>query len=188
MLPMIICAIESPEDRDLMTAFYLQHRDYLYQQARKYLPNAQDAEDIVHDALACIIRRLEVFRSLHSQQQLVYAKVTVRNLVYAQQKRSGRLDVVSVDEFGLDIPADENSLPESITAERQRREKIQSIWNETDAEDRLLLEQKYILKWSDAELAERLGIQPQSVRMRLTRAKRNIARQMEEKGFLSAQW
>jgi len=188
MLPMIICAIESPEDRDLMTAFYLQYRDYLYHQALKYQSNAQDAEDIVHDALACIIRNLEVFRGLHSQQQLVYAKVTVRNLVYAQQKRSAHFDVVSVDAFSLDIPVDENSLPENVTADRQRREKIQSIWNETDAEDRLLLEQKYILKWSDAELAERLGIQTQSVRMRLTRAKRNLARQMEEKGFLATQW
>ena len=54
--------------------------------------------------------------------------------------------------------------------------------------ERLLLEQKYILKWSDEDLAARFGIKTQSVRMRLTRAKRRIIQLMKEHGFLISEW
>lgn len=188
MMPMLIAAVESPEDRDLMTIFYLRCRDTLYRQAQRYFQEPQDAEDIVHDALSRIIDNIAVFRTLEPTQQLVYAKVTVRNLAYTIQKRKAHFDVVAFDAVEPNLSADENTLPENIAADRQKREKINSIWHEIDIEDRLLLEQKYILKWSDADLAQHLGIQPQSIRMRLTRAKRNIVRQMEEKGFSLSQW
>lgn len=55
-------------------------------------------------------------------------------------------------------------------------------------EERLLLEQKYVLGWSDNELASMLGIQPQSVRMRLTRAKRKAIQLMKEQGFQISEW
>jgi len=188
MLPVMICTIENTEDRDLMSSFYLQYRDYMYREARKYLANSEDAEDIVHDALVRIIDKIEVFRTLQPQQQLVYAKVTIRNLAYILQKRRAHFDVVSFDDMARDMPVDEQSMPEDIVELWLMREKVNSIWRETDIEDRLLLEQKYILKWTDQQLAEQLGIQPQSVRMRLTRTKRSIVRQMEEKGFMVSQW
>jgi len=119
---------------------------------------------------------------------LVYAKVTIRNLAYILQKRRAHFDVVSFDDMARDMPVDEQSMPEDIVELWLMREKVNSIWRETDIEDRLLLEQKYILKWTDQQLAEQLGIQPQSVRMRLTRTKRSIVRQMEEKGFMVSQW
>ena len=188
MLPMIICAIETPEERDLMTAFYLQNRGYLYAQAQKYLPNPQDAEDIVHDALVKIIDHMDVFKSLQPAQQLLYARTTVKHLACSLCRRENRVPKVPFEEV-LPVPvAEESQQPENILQSNQRREKIRSIWENLEGEERLLLEQKYILRWSDAELAKYLDIQPQSVRMRLTRAKRNMVRQMEEKGFLPSQW
>ena len=38
------------------------------------------------------------------------------------------------------------------------------------------------------ELAERLGVKPQSVRMMLTRAKRKVIRLMQEQGFQFSDW
>ena len=88
----------------------------------------------------------------------------------------------------LPVPAaEESGQPENILQAHQKKEKIFSIWHSLDGEKRLLLEQKYILRWSDEELANQLGIQPQSVRMRLTRTKRNLVRWMEEKGFAFTQ-
>ena len=188
MLPMIICAIETPEDRDLMTEFYLKHRAYLYAQAKKYLQNPQDAEDTVHDALVKLIDHMDVFRALQPIQQLVYARITVKHLACSLCRQQNRFDLVAFDET-LHVPAaEEDGQPENILQSNQKKEKIRSIWQSLEGEERLLLEQKYILRWSDEELAKYLDIQPQSVRMRLTRAKRNVAHHMEALGFLPSQW
>lgn len=188
MLPMLICAIENVEDRDMMTDFYLRYRAYLFHLAQKYLNKSENAEDIVHDALACILNMMDVFRELQPGQQLVYAKVTIKNLAYSYLRRCNQTDTVSFDAMELELPMYEDSSPETVVMKKQMQEKIVDIWRQLDTEDRLLLEQKYILQWTDEKLAARLGIQPQSVRMRLTRAKRKIARQMSEKGFEAVQW
>ena len=65
---------------------------------------------------------------------------------------------------------------------------IRNIWCCLERDTRMLMEQKYILRWSDEELAEILGIQPQSVRMRLTRAKRELMAQLQKNGFHLDDW
>ena len=70
----------------------------------------------------------------------------------------------------------------------QRNARLREIFVTLPVEDRLLLEEKYILLWTDAEIAKTLNIQPNSVRMRLTRAKRRIAKALTEQGFLLSEW
>lgn len=48
-----------------------------------------------------------------------------------------------------------------------------------DENTRWLLEARYILDYSDGELARELGVKPDSVRMALTRARRKARRLME---------
>lgn len=184
MLPIIISAIESPEDRDLMTDFFLQYRGLMYNEAQKYLNTPEDVEDIVYDALAKIIDKMETFRDLKHWQRVQYALTTVRNLAYILLKRSNRFAFVSFDELEYEIPANEGSSPEQTVEEQLLRTHITQIWNEIDLDDRAILEQKYILHWTDDELAKSLSIQPQSVRMRLTRAKRKILKEMQKRGLV----
>jgi len=67
-------------------------------------------------------------------------------------------------------------------------EYIRNIWCGLECDARMLMEQKYILHWSDEELAEILGIKPQSVRMRITRAKRELMAQLQKNGFHLDDW
>ena len=57
---------------------------------------------------------------------------------------------------------------------------LAKIWADLDARTRYILESRYILEKSDAEIAEELQISPQSVRMSLTRARRAARKMMEE--------
>ena len=186
MLPVIISAIESPEDRDLMTEFYLKSNSRLYAEARKYLSNPEDVEDVVLEALAKIIDKMDTFRALVPKQRMLYALTTVRNLSYILTKRKNLYTMIPFETIDYEIEADEST--ESIVEQKLRHEQIATLWQALDLEDRRLLEQKYILKWSDMELAEGLGIKTQSVRMRLTRAKRNIMAQLQKTGFQIADW
>ena len=86
------------------------------------------------------------------------------------------------------LTMDENLLPESIVSRGIQLDQLRKIWAQIPVGDRLLLEQKYILKWTDQELASILGIQPQSVRMRLTRAKRRVIELLKAQGFHISDW
>ena len=184
MLPIIISSIESPEDRDLMTDFFLQYRGLMYNEAQKYLNTPEDVEDIVYEALAKVIDKMETFRDLKHWQRVQYALTTVRNLAYILLKRSNRFTFMSFDELEYEIPANEGSSLEQTVEEQLLRTQIKQIWNEIDLDDRLILEQKYILRWTDEELAMNLSIKPQSVRMRLTLAKRKVLKEMQKRGLV----
>ena len=61
---------------------------------------------------------------------------------------------------------------------------LQAIWSQLSKEDQLLLEGKYLLEYSDPELAQLLGCQSASVRMKLTRARRRAQKLLKKEGVL----
>ena len=188
MLPIVTCAIESPEDHDVITDFFIKNRLLLYTEARKYLSVQEDVEDVVYEAIARIIDKMDVFRDLLPIQQQQYGKVIVRNLSFSLLKKRARFTTVPFEDVDNYLLIDEDQLPDNLVLQQMKLEQMRSIWALMPVEERLLLEQKYILKWSDEDLAARFGIKTQSVRMRLTRAKRRIIQLMKEHGFLISEW
>ena len=64
---------------------------------------------------------------------------------------------------------------------RERQQKLAATWLNIPEDDRMLLEGKYLLGLSDGELAELAGCKSNSVRMKLTRARRNALKIMLDK-------
>ena len=73
----------------------------------------------------------------------------------------------------------ETSLGERIIFEEQK-DRLMQIWGSLPEEDQLLLEGKYILGYKDTELADMLGCKKDSIRMKLTRARRRAFQLMTE--------
>ena len=188
MFPIITCAIECPEDHDIILAYFQKNKLLLYAEARKYFSNQEDVEDIVYESLVRIMDHMEKFRSLLPQERIQYGRAIVRNLSYIQLKRQSRFTMVPFEDVDTYLVVEENQLPENVVFTKTRLAQIRQIWVQMPVEDRLLLEQKYVLDWSDKDLAAILGIKPQSVRMRLTRAKRNIIQLLKEQGFQFSDW
>ena len=71
--------------------------------------------------------------------------------------------------------------PEELVAQAAKLEldALAQVWPRLDENTRWLLEARYILDYSDGELARELGVKPDSVRMALTRARRKARRLME---------
>lgn len=188
MLPIIISSIEDPQDRDLMSEFYISHKECLYSEAWKYMKHAEDVEDMVFEALVRIIDKMDVFRDLQPKQRLVYAVTAVRNLCYIYLNRSNLHPMVSFDALEVERPLEGSESLEDLTQRRLLSEQVRQVWSALSEQERMLLEQKYILRWSDEELSNALGIQPQSVRMRLTRVKRSIIKKLKSRGVVLADW
>lgn len=188
MLPIIISSIENPQDRDLMSEFYTTHKGRMYAEAWKFMNQAEDVEDMVFEALTRIIDKMDVFRDLLPKQRIVYAVTAVRNLCYIHLTRSNLYTMVSFDALEVEHPQEDCVSLETMMERKLLNEKVRLVWSALSTDERMLLEQKYILRWSDDELAKELNIQPQSVRMRLTRAKRSIIKQLKSQGFDLADW
>lgn len=168
---------------DSVTTFYLKHKNFLFREAWKYLSQPEDVEDIVCETLSRILENAEKFHSMHPTQQLQYARVIVRNLSYHHLRRSSYFTMVPFEDVDVYLPIEKEEEPDSLASRKLQITKIRNVWAKVSPEDRLLLEQKYILGWSDAVLAAGLDVKPQSVRMYLTRAKRRTAKLMREEGI-----
>lgn len=173
---------------DSVTAFYMQHKHLLFQEAWKYLTQLEDVEDVVCETLARLLENIEKFHSMAPAQQIRYAKVIVRNLSYQLLKRSNYFTMVPFEDMDFYLPANEEEEPEPHLERSHKLAQIRKVWSKVSPEDRLLLEQKYILGWSDEAICRGLGIQPQSVRMYLTRVKRRTAKLMREEGLHIEDW
>ncbi len=188
MLPSMIASIESPADRELMIEFYKNHSGLMYKEARKHLEVREDVDDIVYEALAKIIDKMDVFRKLEPLQRVQYALTTTRNLSYILRKRNSLFTFVPYDTVDFDILPDSGLLPEAAVAKQQAVDQLKRVWQQLESDDRMLLEQKYLLQWENVEIARQLGIRTDSVRMRLTRAKRRLMGELTRQGITLADW
>ena len=179
MLP-IIASIECPADRDLMEDYYEKHIKLLFSEAHKHLSNPQDIEDIVSEALTRIIGKMDVFRTLTAGQRIRYGIVTVRNLCYTHMRKNNQPFMLSLDDI-CELPDSET--PESMAEHREQEQQMREILASLDQDDRMLLEQKHILCWTDQEIAELYGVKTDSIRTKVSRARHNLLVQIEARNY-----
>ena len=177
---LIICAIENPEDCELMTLFYDKYHLLVYKEVRKYWNTNEDVEDVVQETYVRLIDKMDTFRTLKRQQQIHYALTTARNLSLSLLTRNGKLPTVPL-ENAFSFPDLETDDLENLVDKKNVAVQIRTIWNDIPIQDRMILEQKYYLEWSNDIIANSLDIQPQSVRMYLTRAKRKLLSELNKR-------
>ena len=174
---------KSADDSTYVQMFYKAYHKLLYREARKYLNSTEDIDDIVQDSVVKLIENLDTIRSLSPNRQVSYAVTVTRNLAINLLIRQKRITLESLDELEPYVK-DSNDL-EAQVGHHEKLQLFHTVWKQMPTDIRLLLEQKYILGQADAEIAADLGTRPESVRMRLTRAKRIAAKELLKNGFIT---
>ena len=182
MLALISATIENPDDREFMTQFYLEYERLMYATVRKRITDPEAAKDIVQECVVRLIPKIAVLRRQTRCINASYVVSTVRNTTINYMRKQGRTDgrccsLKEQDEQDMVMPGP--SLDERIILEEQK-DRLMQIWSNLPDEDQLLLEGKYILGYKDAELADMLGCKKDSIRMKLTRARRRAFQLMTE--------
>lgn len=172
MIPLFILAIEDDADRVFMINLYEQCQKSMYYQALDILHDHGEAEDAVHDALLKLMGRIPALRSLPKSQILPYAiastKTTAIDRWRSRNKvRVGANDCISDDRSGT---AEEH---EKAFINMERVDILSRGLEKLSESDRDILKYRYLLDMGDEEIARVLGIKPSSVRMCLTRARKN---------------
>lgn len=124
-----------------------------------------------------LIDHLDTLRRLEPEGLAGYIAAACRHTAYNAVRDSSRHPWLPLD-GGPEVP-DERQEVEDRVLRRLELDALAQVWPRLDENTRWLLEARYILDYSDGELARELGVKPDSVRMALTRARRKARRLME---------
>ncbi len=176
----MLSAIEDTGDREFMLKLYETHKGLMMATALRYTSERTAAEDIVHDGVVKLIEKVPLLRSMEPQVLTGYIAAAIRNTAISYLRSQG---TVQRHRTTLNEEAwDETALTLDELAElTEHREALIRAWPRLREEDRFVLEGKYLLELSDRELAQRLGCEESSVRMKLTRARRRAYQLATEK-------
>jgi len=165
-----IC-VDTESDHAFMDAFCDAYTGFMYHIASKYTASHEDREDIVQEASIRLVKNVSALRRTPQEKILKYITLTVRATYLDMQKHKWNL-VIPVDDQALEELLCEVLLEEKTFAEVSAKLDVERLKNELPTKDWILLEGKYLLDLTWEELGALVGVNPASVRMMLSRARK----------------
>lgn len=180
--------IDDLDDQQFMSELYAQYRCLMYRKAIERLSDPQDLDDLIQDCLEHLIKNVATLRMLDDNALTSYIVTTVRNtatnLAKHHEVQSRHVFLTDFEEEG---PADSALLPEDILLSNEYSTAFAKVFASLSEEDQILLRGKYELELDDAELAAILGCAANSIRMKLTRARRRAMNRLLEGDYFCDQ-
>ncbi len=183
MIPYVILAMEDEDDRQFMTRLFLSYQRLMLSECYKVTKNPQDAEDQLQETVIKLVEKVDLLKSFEEKRLIHYVATACRNNSINFLRKERKVDFFSVDDdswlegskLSLEVP----SIEEQIVL-KEDVERFQKLWPTLSVKTRFLLEERYVLHKTSNEIAEELGMTPESVRMAISRAKRKIREQLEK--------
>ncbi len=171
MIPIIILAIEDDSDRELMIDIYTDLRPLMKATAFQIVKDNGIAEDMVHDTIVKLIDRLDSIRDYERQRLVAYITKAVKNnsLEYCRRKMAEQKHSSFEDAAATAIPEDSPVEAFELSEEYESLGRALKLLPERE---RMLLHLKYDLGYDDEVSGQIMGINKDSVRQYLTRARR----------------
>ena len=166
------------EPEPSLSAMVLPHLDAAYNLARWIMGSAEDAEDVVQEAM---VRALTYFSSFRGRNARAWLLQIVRNTAYsALRTRRGLRLVPLADEGEEDAPAgvelvDPADTPETALIRSRDREQVDALIARLPLGLRETLVMRELEELSYREIADVTGVPIGTVMSRLWRARRLLA-------------
>ena len=175
---------EQLSDEKFLLDLYRRYRAVMYSTVSHIVIDKREVDDILQDCMVKLIAKLTTLRELNAFQQAAYMVATAKNTALNYNRRKEREDnrICFTEMTGEDVPDDAPTAEQAMLAAVDIEEFWQLFHQLSDTEQMLLMG-KYFLEMSDAQLSELLGCKPESVRMKLTRARRKALELMKRGGL-----
>lgn len=186
-LLLILQTIQSEDDRAFLADLYNDHFQLMYDKADSIVHNCHDAEDIVQDMLAYIAEHIEKFREISCCTLPYYLVMCIRKrcIDCLRKRETVRKHIAgSMDHEAFSFEyIDSNAAFEDKVVDKIDVQRMTEAFLQLPEQLQSILEYKYLLGMSDAEIAKLLGIRKNSVRQYLTRARRATYQLCKERGY-----
>lgn len=162
------------DDEDFILYIYNEYIRLMYFTASRFIEETDSQNDIVQESLLQLIKNVSTLRELEPKALSTYVVTTVKNVSInylkkeqAIQEHTVQLNATIMEELESTAP----TLDELMSA-LDNKERLTSALINLSVDERLLLESKYYLGYSNEDLAHIFNCKPSSIRMKLTRARR----------------
>lgn len=180
MFPLFFSIIRNENDRIFMEKFYEQYHKLMYSQVWKLIKDEYDVEEIVQESLISLIERVETLQTLPKDRLVNYSFSVARYTAYTYIRKKKQFELIPFENSNVAWYSQQvlSSRLDELVIKKIEGEKLYYVWTHLKARDQALLNMKYILDYTNEEIAEVLGVKPDSIRMMLTRAKRNLSTEL----------
>ena len=167
------------EDKEFMYRLFESYGRLIWYTVKKHCRKTELWEDIVQESLLRLLSCIPRLRNLSEQKLAGYIAVTTRNTTYALlwKEEKDREKCISLE--SIDI-ADDGPTLEEIILQKEQREQLAKACRGLPDEAYYLLTSYYFLGYRTEEMAEELGCPPSHVRMKMTRARRQVRKLIQE--------
>jgi len=152
----------------------LRHKDYAYTLALKIVHNTMDAEEVAHDAF------MKAYTSLKKFNQQAKFSTWLYRIVFNTAVSHTRKNTIKVDDISEMVHQPESGSNSSESLFSQDREKfIGEAMEKLDALDATIITLFYMKQLSLEEIGETVGIKASAIKVKLFRARKRLARELE---------
>lgn len=161
---------------------YETYSQFVYKEAWKYYNNSFDVEDLVQEVWLRLCRKGDLLCTYSKSQLFAYIAVSVKNNAISLVRKQNK-DIPL--EFADYITYDEVEIINDLIDRQMRIEEFRKVWSLVPEHERELLERKYYLLETDEEIAKTMGINKNSIRMSLSRARKKALSVLSKKEMIS---
>ena len=170
----LLAVLEDEADRAWFVQLYQTWRVRLYQVALNILKEPAGAEDAVHSAMVSVIQNCEKISAIPSNELGPYLVIIVKNAARDQLRREKKY--VSAEEM-------QNWEPPAPAAEPDGAQRLAALIRTLPEGLRRPLEEKYVLGYSNQEIARHMGLNEGAVGLRLYRGRNALRDRLEKEGY-----
>jgi len=173
-IPIAILSTMNENDQLFMEKLYHDYHRLMFYHAWRYFQDQDQVEDVVQQACLKLIKYLPTIKQLNCNVLASYIVTVIKSVAidHFRKQKTERVYSFSDYEEGFEerLP-DEQDLEDMAHVSITSDQLAQAILSLSE-KDQFVLNTKYLLCWSDDEIAMALGIKKVTVRTRLFRAKR----------------
>ena len=183
MIPVCILIIEDEDDRAFMEELYICYHRLIYSTIKNIVSDQWAIEDIMQSALVKLIDKIPLLRARATTQRINYIITTAKNTALDYVRKNSRYapDMSLDEDFDLEFNSSSAHEIEDMILKQEAFDALARVWEHLDVRSKYLLEGYYILEKTTPQLAKELGLKPESVRMALSRARKQAYGLIESK-------
>lgn len=169
---------------NLITALFERYKTNMQRVAHGILKNADEADDVVQDAMIKIIKNINMIEDIDSRRcaNFVYTivKNTALDALRKKKKEMEQMVTKDVSDF-VNIIGEEIDF-NVFETDYGFSEEMQEYLSKLKEIDKDIICLRYGNDFSDEEISKLLGIEPDAVRKRLSRARKHLTDIIKERG------
>ena len=155
MLPLLLSALERPEEKRIFTLFFQTHEQGLLRYARSLTGSPVLGEEVCQEAWMKCLQHAETFFAIPPDRRLGWMVVIVKHTAYSLLEKEGRHLPLDPD---WDAPAPEAGDVQGIV----------DLIRALPEQYRTILELKFLWEWTDRAIAQAVGLSVDAVSARVS--------------------